>query len=356
MDVWSAVIGYAQNTYIFVTVVLFIFFLISRLIMVLFHVAIHRIDKEHKRLYRRRILESSEGPVLILLFLMAVDIVLQRVFYVDGVFFKVVRSLIVIIFSIVVIEMTQTLLDFWGREMARKRGSPFNQEILPLMHSTSRVIFTIIALLFILNYWGVQVWTLLASVGVVSLILGFALKDSLQNVFGGISMILDKSYRIGDLIQVMMPDSAQTGEVVAINLRTTRIKTFDEQVVIIPNGVLANATIINYALPTTTLRCLIPVGVAYESDPKIVKQALLSTIAGRKDILKFPRSEVRFSEMGDYALKFDLIFYIKDYKHKFRIRGEVMAAIYDELHRRNIQIPFPTRTNYGGNPPKPYKP
>ena len=219
----------------------------------------------------------------------------------------------------------------------------YHAELIPLLKSLSRIVLYSIALIMSLQLWGVKIAGLVASLGVIGVVLGFAFQDSFKNIFGGLALTIDDSIRKGDVIKL---DSGEIGEVMEINLRSTRIQTYDNDILIIPNSVLANSKFRNYAQPTPEIRIKIPIGVAYGSDVAKVKRVLLNTIKDREDILLLPSRDVRFVEMGDFALKFDFVFYISDYHNRLAMIDEITTASYNALQESNIEIPFPTRTVY----------
>jgi len=235
------------------------------------------------------------------------------------------------------------ILLFHLRKTNEEKKSEFHDEMFPLMNSLIKILLVFVALIVILQLWGVKVGALLASLGVAGVILGFAFRDSLVNIFGGIALIGDDSFKKGDVIRL---DSGEFGEVVEMGLRSTKIKTFDSEYLVIPNGLLATSKFVNLARPTKTLRLVIPINVAYGSDVGFVEEVILEAIKGRRDVLKFPKREVRFIKMSDFSLEFELIFFISNYKDMFEMKSEITKKVYDSLRKNNIEIPFPTRTIY----------
>ena len=100
--------------------------------------------------------------------------------------------------------------------------------------------FVILALLFIMNRWGIEIGPLLASLGIAGIAIGFAVKDSLANIFGGIQLIVDKTFKVGDKVEL---SDGTVGVIQDISLRSTRIRTYDNELIIIPNGKMANEAI-----------------------------------------------------------------------------------------------------------------
>ena len=252
---------------------------------------------------------------------------------------NVLLSVFIIFFVYFGVKLVDFLIDIWLKKFVEKSETKLDDVVLPLGHKAVSLFFVIIALLLILNLWGIKVGPLLASLGIVGLAIGFALKDSLANIFGGVSIIADRSFKIGDFVKL----DTDLGKVIDIGLRTTKIKTIDNQVIIIPNGDLSNSRIVNYAKPNLATRIVVPVRVAYGSNVDKIKKILLKCVDKLdKDILDEKKAKVYFIEMGDFALKFKLIVPIKDYKKKFKNAEILRTEVYKALNRNKIEIPFPT--------------
>ena len=136
--------------------------------------------------------------------------------------------------------------------------------MLSLLHNVMKVVLVAMAVYFVFLAWNIDVTAWLASAGIVGLALSFAAKDTLSNLFAGVSIIVDAPYKTGDYIIL---DSGERGVVTDIGLRSTRILTRDDVEITVPNGILGNSTIINEAGgPPAQHRIRIGVGVAYGSD------------------------------------------------------------------------------------------
>jgi small-conductance mechanosensitive channel len=169
------------------------------------------------------------------------------------------------------------------------------------------------------------------------------LQDSLKNVFGGITLILDKTFRVGDKIKL---ESGEVGEIEDIGLRSTKLRTYDNELIYVPNGQLANARVQNYTRPTEMVRVSVVFGVEYGSDVKKVQKTVLGVIKKIKDILDKPEPTVQFLEMGDFSLNFAARFWVPRWDKSFGKKLEATEKIYDALNKAKIGIAFPTQTIY----------
>ena len=212
---------------------------------------------------------------------------------------------------------------------------------LPLLENTAKLVIVGSAIYFLFLSWGVNVGPLLMSAGVVGIAVGFAAKDTLANLFAGFFIMADMPYKEGDFIIL---DSGERGQVTQIGLRSTRLLTRDDIEVIIPNGVIANAKIINETGgPWDKERVRLSVGVAYGSDIDHVKKVLMDVAINLDHICEDPEPRVRFRGFGDSSLDIDLMGWIDEPV----LRGQVLDALYTAVYKRfqqeGIEIPFPQR-------------
>jgi len=197
--------------------------------------------------------------------------------------------------------------------------------------------------MFILDLWGIQLMPLVASLGIAGIAIAFALQNTLGNIFGGISVVLDKSVKSGDVIRL---DKDTYGTVLDVGFRSTKIRTWNNEVIIIPNGKLADSRIQNYILPEPSVRINLPFSVEYGSDIDKVKKVVLDEIKKLKNVLKDPKPKIMFLEMGDFSLNFKVYFWVPSFKERFKTKEKANCLIYDALNKAKIGIPFPTRTIY----------
>jgi small-conductance mechanosensitive channel len=213
--------------------------------------------------------------------------------------------------------------------------------MLSLLHNVGKVVLAAMAGYFVFLAWNIDVTAWLASAGIVGLALGFAAKDTLSNLFAGVSIVMDAPYKTGDYIIL---DSGERGIVTDIGLRSTRILTRDDVEITVPNGIIGNSTITNEAGgPPAQHRIRIGVGVAYGSDLDHVIDTLQKVGEGNVDILSNPEPRVRFRLFGDSSLNFELLGWIADPANGGRVRHELNCAVYRAFNEQGIQIPFPQR-------------
>ncbi len=212
------------------------------------------------------------------------------------------------------------------------------QDFLFLVHKLFLIVLFVSGVFMILEIWHVNLTPLLASAGVAGIAIALAAKDTLSNFFGGISLFLDKIYKVGDYIIV---DDRDRGEVVSLGIRSTRILTRDDVLVTVPNSILANSRIINETAPFPRYRIKIPVGVAYGTDLDHVEKVLLD-VASRKDsILATPAPRVRVRSLANSSVDFELLVWVADPRDRGLQIHDFLKSVYVAFQEEGIAIPFP---------------
>ena len=234
--------------------------------------------------------------------------------------------------------LVQLLLTAARRRTAAKR---LHTSMLPLLDTVVKVILLALAVYFVFLAWNINVTAWIASAGIVGLALSFAAKDTLSNLFAGVSIIADAPYKTGDIITL---ESGERGVVTHIGLRSTRILTRDDVEITVPNGVIGNSKIINEAGgPSAKHRIRVAVGVAYGSDLDQVIAALSGVAAAHSEVCTVPEPRVRFREFGDSSLNFELLCWIDQPVDRGRLTHELNCAVYKSFAAEKISIPFPQR-------------
>ena len=267
----------------------------------------------------------------------------------NGTLRSIIHTVLIIVWLSSSTRIISTVLEGFSR--LADRVSWIESRTLPLLDNVAKLILFGGAVYWLLIAWDLNVAPWLASAGVAGIAIGFAAKDSLANLFGGLFVIMDSPYQIGDYINL---DSGERGKVIKIGLRSTRLLTRDDVEVTVPNGVIANAKVINESGgPWQKRRVTVTVGVAYGSDVKQVNELLMNSAERVDLIVSDPAPRIRFTEMGDSALIFRVLGWIREPQLRGQAIDALNTAIYEDLNAAGIVIPFPQRTvhHVGTSPP-----
>jgi len=258
------------------------------------------------------------------------------------IFSRILLSVVIVISCYLASSFINVLIKGWFTQRRMVMGKTKGRELIILSRKILNFIIFILLVIFILTLWNIRVTSLVASLGIAGFVLGFALRDIFANIFGGIALIADKSFKIGDFIKL---ESGEVGEIIDIGLRSTRIKSFEEgNEIIIPNNSLVTSKITNYGRPLINLKMVVKIGVAYGSDIKKTREVLLDCTKKIDGILDDPPPRVYFVEMADFSLNFRVVFWIGDFRQRFDIRDKFVSLAYEQLQAKGIKIPFPTTT------------
>lgn len=335
-----------QNPYLYSLTLLVVFYLLSKLVVIVSTKIILRLTKKTKTEIDDLIVKRTNRPISLILLLIGVRLALLPLGIKQNVLDileNVIISFIMAIITYIVIAVTDIIIDNWAKKAAEKTQSTVDEQILPVFHRFSRVFISIVGLLFVLPVWGIQIGPLLTSLGIAGIAVAFALQSTLGNIFGGMSIILDKSVKVGDKIKL---DNETMGTVMDVGLRSTKILTWDGELITIPNGKLADSRILNFMQPEPKVRIAIEFGVEYGSDTSKVRKVVIDTISKLQGVLKEHAPKVLMTEMSDFALKFRALFWVSSFDIKFDTKALATEEIYNALRKAGIGIPFPTRTVY----------
>ena len=187
---------------------------------------------------------------------------------------------------------------------------------------------------------GVNLTAIFAASAALLVGVGLALQTFIQDIISGVFILVDKSVLVGDIIEV----DGQIGQVENIKLRTTRAVTRENKVLIIPNHKFLTSILFNWTENGIITKEIIEVGVAYKSDPKLVKSILLEIAQSHAEVLDNPSPFVLFKDFGDSALIFQLYISLNSSFSANIVKSDLRYAIFEAFASKGIEIPFPQRS------------
>lgn len=190
-----------------------------------------------------------------------------------------------------------------------------------------------------LSMLGFNLSTLALIGGGLSIGIGFGLQQIIANFISGILLLFEQALRPGDMITI----DGQTGTVEKFSIRSTLVRTYDNQNLIIPNENLLTSVVTSYSKTNNFIQLLLPVGVGYDSSPPEVRQILLNTALKHQFVQEEPEPNVFFLGFGDSSLDFELAVWISESRQIKQIRSDLYFMIWDALAEHQIEIPFPQR-------------
>jgi len=250
---------------------------------------------------------------------------------------RVFYSIAITILTVVMFRMTTLIVTKILVKVFHVTG--VRNDLVPAIASLLKIAIIVLFLIFLLAIWGVDLAPMLASASIISAVVLLAAKDTFSNFFAGISIIVDKPYKIGDYVDL----TTERGEVTEIGLRSTRIKTRDDILISIPNSIIANDKIINESAPIENFRVRIPIGVSYNSDIDLVEKILLEIAQSNENVLPEPEPRVRFRSFGESSLNYELLCWAKEPSIRGLTIHDINREIFKRFKKSGIEIPYPQR-------------
>lgn len=211
-------------------------------------------------------------------------------------------------------------------------------------------------LLVVLNYYGISIAPIITAMGVGGMAIAFGIRETLENIFSGLQIIISKQIRVGDYIKLSTGDE---GKVTDINWRFISIMPANEgSVVVIPNKVIAGAVSTNYSMPRDDIVVVVPIGVGYESDLEKVERVTIEV--ARELMMKIDEYEpqfdskgvdrnplapvVRYQKFNDSSIDFNAVMHVTKFTSQYLLKHEFIKKIKVRFSAEGINIPYPTHT------------
>jgi small-conductance mechanosensitive channel len=248
-----------------------------------------------------------------------------------------VGAAVVLLSTAVVIALVDRYL--WDFYFEQRR-----QTVIPkFLRELGALLIFLIALLLVLSigyHAERELRGLLATSGAAAIILAFATQNLLGGVVAGMSLQINRPYKVGDWLQV----GERFAEVMEINWRSTRLRTNDAIYLDIPNNEIVRQTIVNLHYPSELHAMRIVVGADYHTPPNKVKDALLHATLHAEWVEKDPEPKVFLKEFADFAILYEIKFYMLNHQDYNNVCDAIRTNIWYEFRRQKINIPFPIRT------------
>jgi len=238
-----------------------------------------------------------------------------------------------------IILLSLILATFLGRvtrravAMNRKSSDLFKDFLVNVVHKTVLVIGVVVAL----SMLGINVGPLVAGIGALGFIIGFALQGTLGNFAAGMMILLHRPYDVGDLVNT----AGITGVVQSMNLNTTTIKTGDNQIVVVPNGSIWGSNITNVT-GSDTRRVDMTFGISYSDDQAKAQRVLESIVDAHPLVLKDPAPVIKLHELGDSSVNFVCRPWTQTANY-WTVYWDITRSVKERFDAEGISIPFPQR-------------
>ena len=324
--------------------ILLVVLLLGRFIIsFLLEKVLFQVTKRTKNTLDNQILQASRLPAYLLAVVLALNASLARLDFLpqewdlwvsEG--FYVLYFLVGFIFAW---RLVTHIFSWLNDEVSLKTDATLDEQLFPFFQRVILILLSAIAIITILSHFDINITAMVTTLGIGSLAVALAAQNTLEDTINGFMIMLDRPYRIGDRIELL--DLATWGDVVDIGLRSTRIRTRDNRMVVVPNSQIGKSMVVNYAYPNDQYRLQIHVGIAYGSDLERAREVMVNAVRDVEGVLSDRPVEALFLEFGDSALIFRVRWWLESYVDTRRMFDRVNSSLYKALQKENIQLPFP---------------
>jgi small-conductance mechanosensitive channel len=322
--------------------------ILGRVVLWIIDKGLVRFSQRTRTSFDDAILAAVRTPLFWLILFIAVQIALDQLTFLSDTWQANREHLVFVLYLLVgyilVHRLVGNLMQWYGREMAKRTESPVDEQVLPFLRRVVLILLAVIAFIVLLSHFGVDVSALVTTLGITSLAIALAAQAALADTISGFAIIADRPFRIGDRIEIL--ELKTWGDVTDIGLRSTRILTRDNRLVVVPNSVIGKSLVVNHSVPSTVYRVETHIGVAYGTDVDHARKIMIEAVRAQDWVMKDERIEALFVEWGDSALIFRVRCWIENYVETRRILDKLNSCLYKALRDAGIDVPFPTRTLY----------
>jgi small-conductance mechanosensitive channel/CRP-like cAMP-binding protein len=203
------------------------------------------------------------------------------------------------------------------------------------------MVVIVVSVLFLMKgILDINVTSLIATTTVLTATIGLAFQSTLANMLAGLSIHLEKPLKQGDWVTA----GGHEGNVLDITLRSTRMRTIENNEVFIPNSQVLSGAVVNYSQPDQMTIRKVTVGVSYHVAPNTVRKTVLDVLAVVGGVHNHPEPMVRIVNYGDFSVNYEIRYAIHDYQRYLEIEAEIMNLLWYRFKRDGIEIPFPIQT------------
>ena len=261
-----------------------------------------------------------------------------------------------ILFAMIVFSITRVCERTLSGFIRMKFSGSNDMTQSTLLDTIFRVAIYASGALVVLDYFNISIAPIMAAMGVGGMAVAFGVRETLENIFSGLQIIVSKQIRVNDYIKLSTGDE---GKVIDINWRFITVMPANEaNVVVIPNKVIANAVTTNFSQPRDDIIVVVPIGVGYESDLEKVERVTVEVArelqikidgykpkfdAAGNDVNKLA-PVVRYQAFSDSSIDFNAVLHVQTFTNQYVLKHEFIKAITRRYREEGINIPFPIRT------------
>ncbi|MCE8422734.1 MAG: mechanosensitive ion channel family protein [Candidatus Methanoperedens sp.] len=325
-------------------IILAIFAVLSRVATFLLEEIIPKFTARTKTTLDDELVKALQRPIQLFVFLTGFAVALHSLEIGTGYFDffdKVIMIIYILLAAYFLSNIVHALIQWYQNDIAPRTESKLDDILMPFLDKIDRIIIFSLAFLMILDRLGYPITPVLASMGLAGIAVAFAAQETLSNVFGAFSIITDRPFKVGDRIAMSDTD---IGDVIDIGVRSTRLMTMDNKIVIYPNAIISKGKIINYSEPDLKVRFTMKVSIGYKEDIERA-QKLMTEIAKKTDgVISDPAPQAYVVSLSSYTIDMILHIWVTDYRLEFKVSDMIYREIIRKFAAEKIDIPYPITT------------
>jgi small-conductance mechanosensitive channel/nucleotide-binding universal stress UspA family protein len=212
------------------------------------------------------------------------------------------------------------------------------------MENMMKILSVLITIGLVMSFFRIDPYSIFGALAFIGFALAFGMQDSVANIMAGFMLAADKPFIIGDRVRIGEIGRETWGDIVKIGLNTTRIRTVEGELVVIPNSYIAKNEIWNYTRESPVIVHKINLGISYGSDWRLAKKIMLEVARAHPRILKRPQPFVRLDNFAEFSINIEMWVWLKHALDRDQVRSDLLESIKDRFDSEGVEIPFPYRT------------
>jgi small-conductance mechanosensitive channel len=310
----------------------------------LIYTLMRRITRRTKTEIDNLLLEAVKPLINWLIAAIGFQIATSRLDFLSETAKEILAAVYFILYLFVAVSATWRVGDAAVDWYIEKRRDQLDENLVdqavPLLKRLSHIALIIVGGFVLAGYFHINVLSISAALGLTGFAVALAAQDTIANIISGLVIMFDGPFKIGDRIEVSGLDT--WGDVVEIGIRSSKVLTRDNRLVIVPNSTIVDSAVVNYSLPDTTYRLQSDIGIGYTMDIAKVQVLIKDTVRQLESVLPDKPVDVWFTEFGDSSMTFRVRWWVASYAEKRRSTDSVNAAIQELAEREGIDMPNPT--------------
>ena len=251
----------------------------------------------------------------------------------------------IIIVGYAIKRVLGALIKWYGTEIASRTPTSWDERVLPMFQRVANVVIYAVVLLLVLDAQGLDISPLIAGMGISGLALALAVQPTLSNFIAGTYTVTESGIGVGDYIE--LDDGKTAGWVEEVGWRTTKVRNFWNNLIIIPNSKLSDSVVTNYQAPNPAVFAFVTGGVSYESDLDHVDRVAMEVtnkVLNESDGADLTyKPVIRFRAFGDSNIDFMVIFKVRGFVDQFVIKDRIIRGLHRRFGEEGIEINYPVR-------------